>query len=112
MQVSGDLAANYISTDSNENLANDVVRHTLTSDEAAAGTFLVAWDKAVTQDKIVDLRAITLGLSADPNEVWADDWTNGFDQGVMYDGTNLTVNVLNGTWAENDIVTIYIVYEK
>ncbi|MCX6745211.1 MAG: LamG domain-containing protein [Candidatus Parcubacteria bacterium] len=112
LSVSGDLTANYLSTDGNENLAHDVVRHTLTSGEAAAGTFLVSWGKAVTQDKIADLRATTLALSADPDEVWADDWTYGFDQGVMYDGTNFTVNVLNGTWVENDIVTIYIVYEK
>ncbi len=114
LDVTGDLAVNSVSTDGNEKLVHDVIRHTVTSGEATANTFTESsWGKA-TQDKIVSLSALTLDLSADPDLVIANDWSvNLMDCNVVYDGTDITVTEQNGaTWAENDIVTIYIVYEK
>ena len=112
LKVVGDLEANFLSTDSNEFLAHDIIRHTVTSGEASGGTFNESWSKA-TQAKIADLHAITLALTPNPDLVSADDWNTNTDCATSYDGSTITATNNGMTaWAENDVVTIYVVYEK
>jgi hypothetical protein len=109
--VAGNVTTDYIKTDSNEFLASDIIRHTVTAGEAAASVFIEAWNKT-TQAKIADMHAITLDVSPNPDVVIADDW-NIFDIGLKYNGTTITAtNIVGATWNANDTVTIHIVYEK
>lgn len=111
LDVTGNLSANSLSTDSNENIAQDIIRHTLTSGEASANSFTESWSTA-TEANIVYMAATTLDVSA--NLVIPSNWAMyGMDTSVVYDGSTLTVSEqLTGTWGEGDVVTIYIVYEK
>ena len=110
LKTAGDLAGNFLSTNNSGFLAFDFVRHTLTSDDVSAGFFTEAWSKA-TKDKIVSLHGID---SVTGGNVIADqDWSStNIENRIEYDGTNIRVDKLGGTWNTGDVVTIFIVYEK
>ncbi len=118
IKTNGDLTADYIKTvgsdtSDNEFLAHDVIRHTLTSTDITNRYFTEAWSKATTK-KVVNIHTVTVDESDANDKLTTDDWTNSgaTDNGSAYDGTNITITDQNNAWEENDIVTIYIVYEK
>lgn len=110
LQVQGDLQSNFLGTDSNELLAYDVIRHTITSGEASGATITESWSKT-TVAKIANLHAVnSTGSLAS-----ADNWTSGgsyVDLAPSYDGSTITVLLQNGAWAEGNVVSIFVVYEK
>ncbi len=105
--VTGDAKmSGYISTAGNELLAHDIIRHTVTADEATAGLFTEAWNEAT----VAKMVSIDLGLS-DISAGKFRDRSNGGTLNSSYDGSDIAVTE-GMAWAANDIVTIYIVYEK
>ena len=108
LKVTGDLSANYLSTDNNEFFATDIIRHTITAGEAVSGTFTENWNKA-TMAKIINLH--TISNQATNLRVVTDNWNTG-DYGTTYDGTTITVLRFAGPWYENDTAIITIQYEK
>ncbi len=118
LKTTGDLTSDYIqtvggNTSNNEFLAFDTIRHTLNSSEASTGNFTEAWSKATTK-KVVSINAVTVDESDTDDKLTADDANNAgaSDNSVAYDGTNITIYDQNSVWADTDIVTIFIVYEK
>ncbi len=113
LQVEGDLESNYLQTESNEAIAFDVIRHTITSSDVSLRSFNEAWDKATTR-KIVDIESVCMHEADTNDKVTSDDWTNSpaCDNSESYDGTNITVFDQMSAWTENDIVTIFVTYEK
>ncbi|HDQ23000.1 MAG TPA: LamG domain-containing protein [Candidatus Uhrbacteria bacterium] len=110
LQVSGDLEINFLQTDENEYIAFDVIKHTLTSSEASLGSFSTSWDKALAS-KIVMLDSVC--MHATDSTVTTNDLTyGGCINALKYDGTDITVYDQNNVWDEDDIVTIFITYEK
>ncbi len=109
LKVSGDLWANYLSTDDKELMAYDVVRHTLTSDDISAGYCEITWSEA-TSAKVADMHAVAIDVS-DSDKLITDDWGAG-DWAISYNGTTIRVTSQAGTWAEGDIISVFIAYEK
>lgn len=95
----------FISTDGKEYLGHDVIRHTVSAGEAAGGNFVEAWSTA-TMAKVVSFDTVLL----DGGVVLYDAVQAGTN--IDYNGTNITVNEGGIAWAANDVVTIYVVYEK
>jgi hypothetical protein len=105
-EFDNDIKVPYISTGANEFLATDIIRHTITAQEAIDSEFTESWDKA-TQAKIVDLSAIVVDISQTPDIV-SKKWEG---MNIYYNGTTLNVSTAP-SWGEGDIVTIKIIYEK
>lgn len=99
-----------ISTDNNEYLMHDVIRHTITADDVNSNEFNVTWSKT-TRSKIVSMTAVL--RDAGDSYVAAQDWTLYQDTALRYTGTTIFGYAQGaGAFQTNDIVTIYIVYEK
>lgn len=117
----GDLDADLLNTtslitDSNENIAFDVVKHTITSDEADDYYFYEEWTKA-TPEEIVSLDAI-IWLNG-TNEVYdvsryynAYPTVPSFEVKITTDESEeLYVSDEGGFWLEGNVVKIFITYE-
>jgi hypothetical protein len=108
VKTTGDLIANYLKTGDNEFLAFDVIRYTVTGEEGTE--FTVPWIKA-TKDKIVSMHGVHYVTGGN---VYADQdfWSYNMENRIEYDGIDIRVDKLGGTWTVNDVITIFIVYEK
>ncbi|MCX6743004.1 MAG: LamG domain-containing protein [Candidatus Parcubacteria bacterium] len=110
VKTSGDLTSNYLKTGDNEFLAYDIIRHTVTSDDVSNSYFTESWTKA-TKDKIASLHGVHYITSGN---VYGDQdfWSYNMENRIEYDGTDIRVDKLGGTWTEGDVITVFVVYEK
>jgi hypothetical protein len=115
--VVGDVACASIKTGGNEFLKHKVIRKTLSSDDASTRTCQTTWGSGPTVAKLVMIRA-TYRSIADATAYGCNDYDAGFAGhwiDCKYDGTNVyaAANASSfGSWAENDIIQFYMVYEK
>lgn len=106
----GDITGAYIKTGGNEFLAHDVIRKTLDATDVSNGYVVFAWNKATTA-KVVSISGVWLDESDANDNIYA------IYQGATYDGTYIVANstiasAFSLSWAEGDILTVYVVYEK
>ncbi|MCX6745822.1 MAG: LamG domain-containing protein, partial [Candidatus Parcubacteria bacterium] len=107
LKTTADLSANFLNAGDNQFLAFAALRHTLIDDDVSNSYFTEPWSKA-TKDKIVSLHGID---SVTGGNVIADQdwWTTNIENRIEYDGTNIRVDRLGGTWNIGDVITIFIV---
>lgn len=99
------LTPGFISTATNELLATDIIRHTVTVGEATAGVFYEAW----TDSTAAKIASITTGLFNDAPEFLND---NRADMTAEYDDIEFQVSEGSHAWVADDVITITVLYEK
>lgn len=101
------VQAECIGTDQNELLAWDVIRHTVTAEEADADEIYEWWDKA-PKNKIVNLALVVEG-------VWVYSFIGeGMSVGleIVYDGSSIYIADISNTLAAGNVVVITVTYEN
>jgi hypothetical protein len=56
------------------------------------------------------MHAVAIDVS-DSDKLITDDWGTG-DWAISYNGSTIRVAPQAGTWAEGDIISVFIAYEK
>jgi len=104
----------FLKTGGNEFLAHDIIRHTVTPEDDSMNYLTESWNKA-TKAKIASISTVVLQYGGDLHSGAYNDYGNYLNY-VLYNGSTITVedhgDTGGGYWQADDIVTIYIVYEK
>lgn len=79
-----------------------VIRHTLTEQEARAGVFTLAWNKALVEKIVLMTADLTTRGGKHLNNLMS----------IRYDGARLTVTKGANPWTTGEVVIIYVIYEK
>lgn len=118
VKTNGDLTSDYIKTIGNDTIDNeflafDTIHHPLTSDDVSNNYFTEDWSKA-TAVKIIMMKGAHYIPGTSMVYTDQDWWSYNMENRIEYDGTTSKIRVdrLGGTWTADDVITIFIVYEK
>jgi hypothetical protein len=109
---SNDVSCKYVSTDNNEYLATDVIRHTITATDVANHYVEETWSKT-TIDKIVTMNTSTRQVVVPATPVSPLQFaTQSNGDGDYYDGTKFHYTIDTAKVGDGDESILWVVYEK